>query len=244
MADDLTTCLKQAKSKKMFFAFVVKGNDGTLIVSKKKIPPKEVAEAKKELGGGMPVLGKCSGPLNEMVFEVLKPAPATLPACLKKVVKRDAGLTVIAEFRVATDAEDESQESEEEVADVKMAAAAPAPPKAATDGASNDDAAADLNLAAWSPARDKALNDLRTLAKQIATSGYAGWQEVVKELNSIIVKLPATPTLKDLDKLETYISTDDTVAAAHEIPSDFFQLDIKEPLLAALQAAKADVPVA
>ena len=41
MADaELTAALKQAKSKKMFFAFVPKGTDGKLIISKAKIPAK------------------------------------------------------------------------------------------------------------------------------------------------------------------------------------------------------------
>ena len=53
MADlDLATALKMAKGKKMYFAFLLKGSEGTLIVSKKKVPPKQIAEAKKELGGG------------------------------------------------------------------------------------------------------------------------------------------------------------------------------------------------
>jgi hypothetical protein len=49
---ELATALKQAKGKKMFFAFIPKGgSDGQLIVSKTKIPPKQIAEAKKHLDG-------------------------------------------------------------------------------------------------------------------------------------------------------------------------------------------------
>jgi hypothetical protein len=51
---ELTTALKQAKSKKMFFTLVPKGAEGKLIVAKKKILPKEIAETKKEIGGGFP----------------------------------------------------------------------------------------------------------------------------------------------------------------------------------------------
>jgi hypothetical protein len=58
---DLAAALKQAKSKKMFFAFVPKGSDGKLIVSKAKVPPKLIAEAKKEIGGGTAVTGMCFG---------------------------------------------------------------------------------------------------------------------------------------------------------------------------------------
>ena len=57
---ELALALKAAKGKKMYFAFIPKGaGDGKLIVSKKKIPPKLIAEARKEIGGGTPVTGRC-----------------------------------------------------------------------------------------------------------------------------------------------------------------------------------------
>src|SRR5207249_93746 len=73
MADvELTAALKQAKSKKMFFAFVPKGSDGKLIVSKIKIPTKRIAETKKEIGGGNAVTGKCFGDGGITVFQLAK----------------------------------------------------------------------------------------------------------------------------------------------------------------------------
>jgi WD40 repeat protein len=74
---ELTTALKQAKSKKMFFALVPKGAEGKLIVAKKKILPKEIAEAKKEIGGGLP---KKTGP-----------SPATAITCMLAVAFHPAG---------------------------------------------------------------------------------------------------------------------------------------------------------
>src|SRR5262249_43933711 len=103
---DLAAALKLAKSRKMFFAFVPKGTDGTLIVSRVKIPPKLIADAKKELGGAKPVMGQCFGPLGDLVFQVAKKAPSTMAATLRKVVKRDAGLTIVPDIQVGTD-EDE-----------------------------------------------------------------------------------------------------------------------------------------
>src|SRR5262245_47153237 len=91
---ELTTALKQAKSKKMFFAFILKGSDGQLLVSKTKVSPKAIAEAKKQVGG-VPITGKCFGPINDLVFQVVKQQPPTLGSALKKVVKRDAGLTIV-----------------------------------------------------------------------------------------------------------------------------------------------------
>src|SRR5438067_3748436 len=114
MADvdaDLVTALKMAKGKKMFFAFVPKGSDGKLIVSKAKIPPKQIAEAKKEIGGGNAVTGKCFGPINNMVFQVAKVAPPTMEAALKKVAKRDSGLAVIPQVQIAGDADSDEEDT-------------------------------------------------------------------------------------------------------------------------------------
>src|ERR1700688_3109693 len=93
--DDLTKALKLAKSRKMFFAFVPKGVGGKLIISKKRILPKEIVEARKEIGGGTPVTGKCFGPIGNMVFMVAKPAPLTMKAALKTIARRDTGLALV-----------------------------------------------------------------------------------------------------------------------------------------------------
>ena len=108
---DLLLALKQAKSKKMFFAFVPKGSEGKLIVSRKKIPPKEIAELRKEIGGGYPVIGKCIGPIGDMVFTVAKPAPHTMKAALKNVAHRDAGLLLVADIQLAGDAEADEEDT-------------------------------------------------------------------------------------------------------------------------------------
>ena len=126
---DLSVALKQAKSKKMFFALVPKGADGKLIVAKKKILPKEIAEAKKEIGGGTPVTGKCFGENGTMVFLVAKPPAPTLAALVKKIAKREAGLTIDPEFRLALDADAEEPDDTATAAPAATApAAAPAAP--------------------------------------------------------------------------------------------------------------------
>jgi hypothetical protein len=100
---ELLAALKKAKGKEMFFAFVPKGTEGTLIISKAKIPPKEIADAKREISGGTPVTGTCYGDGRTLVFEVAKAAPPALVAAIKKVAKRDTGLTIDPEFRLAGD---------------------------------------------------------------------------------------------------------------------------------------------
>jgi hypothetical protein len=108
----LAAALKQAKSKKMFFAFVGKGTDGKLIVSKTKISPKEIAQAKKDTGASMAVTGKCCGDGSSgLVFLVAKPATATLGAAIKKAAHRDAGVTIAPDVQLASDADDDDHEA-------------------------------------------------------------------------------------------------------------------------------------
>jgi hypothetical protein len=126
--EELRVGLKQAKQKKMFFAFVPKGTDGKLIVSKRKIPPKDIADAKKEIGGSAAVLGKCFGEEGAMVFEVAKAVAPTLTAAVKKVAKRETGLTLQPEFRVVSEADLETAEETEVVAPAVAPTAREAPP--------------------------------------------------------------------------------------------------------------------
>jgi hypothetical protein len=119
---NLTMAIKQAKSKKMFFAFVPKGSEGKLLVSKTKIPPKEIADAKKEIGGGAPVTGKCFGDGSGMVFQVAKQAAPTLAPALKKVVKRDTGLTIDPDVRQAGNDAEPENDADDDVQDIDQEA--------------------------------------------------------------------------------------------------------------------------
>ena len=127
----LAASLKQAKIGPMSFVFVAKGNEGKLLVDKKKISPKDAADAKKECGGGMIFRGRCHGEEAKMVFEVGKEVPATLSALTKKIIKQDAGLTFEVEYRFAADlAADENQaESVGEGATPAAGLVPPAPPQ-------------------------------------------------------------------------------------------------------------------
>jgi hypothetical protein len=126
----LAASLKQAKTNTMSFVFVAKGNEGKLLVDKKKISPKDAAEAKKECGGGTIYKGRCRGEGGTLVFEVGKEVPPSLPTLTKKIIKQDAALTFDVEYRVAADlaAEEGQGESAAEGAAPPAAAAPPAPP--------------------------------------------------------------------------------------------------------------------
>ena len=119
---DLVDGLKAAKSKRAYFALILKGSsDGALLVSKTKVPPAAIAEAKKKSGGSAVVKGFCQYEEGTYVFETAKQAPATASQAVKVIAKRDAGLAVKAEFRVSTDPALLADEGE---------SAAAAPPKA------------------------------------------------------------------------------------------------------------------
>jgi hypothetical protein len=214
---DLAAMLRMAKGKKMFFAFVPKGMDGRLLVSKTKIPPKLIVEAKQEIGASVVVKGKCFGPINNMVFQVAKPAPATLAAAIKKVAKRDAGMNLIADFQVAADAE-----SEEETADGATAGAPAAGPATLP------------NLAIWQAARQKAINELKALATKVAATRHGTAVDVIKEIHGIITRLPASPKANEIDKLEQFLRTDGTITDVERCPAEFHAFSIREPLLQAL----------
>src|SRR5215813_8800391 len=86
--------LKLAKTTPMRFAFVTKGpTECRLLLAKKPpVPPKEIAEAKKELGGGQVYLGRCRWENDQYVFELAKEPPGALAKEVRAVIARDAGL--------------------------------------------------------------------------------------------------------------------------------------------------------
>ena len=127
---NLASKLKQARSSPMYFAFIAKGGAGKLIVDRKKIAAKEIAEAKKEIGGGTIYQGLCRGENEALVFETTKEAPGSLPALIKKTIKTDAGLTLNVQTQVNASAESgegQEPESEENSPQQSVPTAPPAP---------------------------------------------------------------------------------------------------------------------
>ena len=76
----LVANLKLVKTTPMRFAFVTNGPaEGRLLLAKMPpVPPKEIAEAKKQLGGGHVYLGRCRWENDQYVFELAKEPPGTL----------------------------------------------------------------------------------------------------------------------------------------------------------------------
>ena len=343
MADEeLKAALKLAKSKKVFFAFFPKGTEGKLIVSKLKIPPKVVAATKKEVGGGPPVTGKCFAEGNTMVFQVIKAPPGTMAATIKRIVKKETGLAIVPDFRLASAADVEEEDTG--AAEGAAAPAAPPPPgkpapaapptpgkpgaappagqgnvmqfqkalqtlgynpgkidglngpntqtavkafqkdhnltvdgivgrntQAALAAALKSKAAAGagapagadataapgvkeppppgvktppppppspaqpagFDLPTYQAARQTVISSLKSLAGKVAGTKHGSAAGVLKEINTIIAKLPASPKANELDKLRDFIAHDEIIAAAEDVPDHFHDLDIKEPLLKA-----------
>src|SRR5689334_16158820 len=101
---DLANGFKLAKTKRVYFALVLKGGtDGALILSKTKVPLAAIADAKKQSGGSAVLKGFCRYEEGTYIFETAKQAPATAAQAVKVIAKRDAGQAVKAEFRISTD---------------------------------------------------------------------------------------------------------------------------------------------
>ncbi len=99
----LVANIKQIKTTPMSFVFVAKGNEGKLILDKKKISNKVADDAKKNCGGGNIVRGRCKFENGLLVFEVGMEVSPSLPALTKKIIKQDAAMTYDVEYRFAAD---------------------------------------------------------------------------------------------------------------------------------------------
>jgi len=97
--EELKAAVKNAKSKRSYFAYIQKSaSDGTLLVGKSKIPDKEITAAKKKNGGSTTLKGACFGEGERFVFEMGKEPQdkEKLEDALNKVVKRDGGTSIAA----------------------------------------------------------------------------------------------------------------------------------------------------
>ena len=111
---DLAAALKKAKTKAkkdaMYFALVIKApGEGTLIVNRNQVKPEAIAKAKKDLGGGQIVKGRCSGEDGQLVFATPKEPSPTLAKTIKAVIHHDAGLTLKVDARRDPDLVDDEE---------------------------------------------------------------------------------------------------------------------------------------
>ena len=194
---DLITGLKAAKSKRAYFAIVLKGsNDGALIVSKTKVPPAAITEAKKRSGGSAVLKGFCQYEEGTYVFETAKQAPATASQAVKLIAKRDAGLAVKAEFRVSADPELLADEG-----DASAATPPPAPPVATPPGTPQADGAsvvkrlnamtADIKAGLAGPNKDRVKTLFAEVNGQLQSKDFAQASKTLDELGPLLAKQSA-----------------------------------------------------
>lgn len=104
--------LKRAKTQPMFFALVVKSaTEGKLIVSKMKVKPSDISDAKKDLGAGKVLRGTCRFANGRHQFVTKQDPPATLAKLIKLLAKKQAGLMIKPECRGG--GEDDEMEAEQ-----------------------------------------------------------------------------------------------------------------------------------
>lgn len=118
LAGLLKTALRRKREKPMRYAIVAKGsNDGAILLSKKKISPDEIAQAKKSTGGKLISRGICFGEEGRLVFEAAKTPPATMAKTIKTLAKKYAKLAVKPMCRAAGAGELDADEAESGGAD-------------------------------------------------------------------------------------------------------------------------------
>ncbi len=161
--EELASGLKAAKSKRCYFALVMKGGaDGALLVTKTAVPPNDIAAAKKKSGGSAVLKGFCFYEDGSYIFEISKVPPAPMARVIKTIAKRDAGMTINVECRMSSDPE---------LASAEAYGAATAKPDAAnpTGAAKPSFSAADFNRsrASWDAAKKKIHGDMEKLNSSI-----------------------------------------------------------------------------
>jgi hypothetical protein len=231
---ELVAGLKAAKSKRAYFAFVLKGgSDGALIVSKTKVPPAAIAEAKKQCGGSAVLKGFCTFDEGTYVFETAKQAPGTAAQAIKLVVKRDAGLTIKPEFRISGDAELDGDESENEEASLPVAP--PIPPSKSAANETGDPAQA---IARWIAVRNAAVLKLQNEIKLVVASKDPEAGRAELELKAVMKQLAGKlETKRQAAEMSKYLKEDDVVADVNDAG-----FDLKGPLVAVLDEITPQLP--
>jgi hypothetical protein len=95
--EDLAKSLVMVKTRPMFFAFIPKGPKSALLLSKKKVTPKQVKQLKAEVGSaGKVIRGRCLAEDGGLAFETGEEQknPDAFALLLKKTAKAKAGKVI------------------------------------------------------------------------------------------------------------------------------------------------------
>ncbi len=249
--NDLVVGLKLAKSKRARFALILKGsNDGALIIAKAKVPPTDIAAAKKRSGGSAVVRGFCQFEDGKYFFDTAKEAPATAAQAVKIIAKRDAGMSVHAEFRVSNDPELLADEGDATGATAATNGAATVAANnsnasdgnSASDGNNPDASPAAQPVAPSAPAASQAPAALQDGPASQASATSNDGAEATKRLTAMTADIKAALAGPNQARVKTLF-----VAVSGQIKNkDFAQanlgLDELEPLVRPVQAAATPPP--
>jgi hypothetical protein len=154
-----------------------------------------------------------------------------------KAFQKDHGLTVDGKAGPKTQAAMAQALKAGRAAPAQIAQAGAVADQSPSNGVANDGASNSI-IGHWLAARQIAIEDLKALAKKVAATKHGSAVKVLKEINTIIAKLPAKPALNELDKLEHFVRNDELIIEAEKLPGHFHNLKIRAPLLKALAVMK------
>ena len=144
--DELKTALRNAvkatEAKPHYFALLLKGSEGLLIVDKRKIPSATVDAAKKKAGSSTVVRGICFGGEDSTVFQTLRSPGGNVASTIKKAAQTQAGLSIKPELRVGAADDGGEDEAETQEAPTSDTSSRPTPTTAPGKGTPGADPAA------------------------------------------------------------------------------------------------------
>ncbi|MBL8360913.1 MAG: hypothetical protein JNN18_10525 [Rubrivivax sp.] len=92
----------------------------------------------------------------------------------------------------------------------------------------------------WQAARASAIDDIEEVIEAVRETGDPDARAVEVELRSIVSNLTESPdTPQAVAELRRWLESDDVITAAEEVPAHYGSLDLRAPLLVALQALAA-----
>lgn len=158
-------------TRPLFFTLVLKGGtDGALLLSRKKSTTQEIKALKEKCGGSVVVRGRCFMEDGKLTFETAKLPSAAVAKVLKMILRRDAGVSLPVEARLASDLVEEEETPGEESSPVVEDQEAPTSPADAPVGEKKvSNVVFTQARLVWDATRKSVQNQLKQLEQQILT---------------------------------------------------------------------------
>lgn len=232
---DLLSAIKKIRTRRCNFVFYKGDEANQLLVSPKRIKPKEAVELLAGQCGHIKPLAKglCFQENDATIFATRGAAPKVLATLLTKVLRvhRCAKFFPF-ELRELRDDEGDEVDSGDEKEAAAIAGGG-AQPGATSPGAGADDRAA--LLAAWTTARGAAVAQLQAIAQAIGKSKDPEAVQAIIQVKAMMANLTPKPSDRNaVAELQRYLATDELVEDI-ETPNPWgIKVELRKPLLAAL----------